>query len=261
MTFLRVCLKSNLQLLFRHALSLIFFFIGNNGSLVTATSPDDLFLKANGAFVSGKYAEAIQDDETLLKHRCYSVPIFYNLANAYFRDGKVGFAILNYERALWLAPRDADIKANLQLARHRAGLFESTPVGWQALPGILRLDTWTWLVFLTFVFLCAAWSIHMFKMDVKWRIRPWMIFFGLLWIVSLVSATVRVFDLNRGVILIPEAALRIAPLDNSPSFFNLPVGSIVHIQKQRDGFFYLRTQDGKMGWVLKKQMQPIVPRT
>ena len=37
----------------------------------------------------------------------------YNLGNACFKAGRLGEAVLWYERALRLAPRDADIRANL----------------------------------------------------------------------------------------------------------------------------------------------------
>lgn len=44
--------------------------------------------------------------------------------NAYFKLGNKGKAILNYERALQLLPRDADVKSNLVYAR---SLIEGNP--------------------------------------------------------------------------------------------------------------------------------------
>ena len=40
----------------------------------------------------------------------------YNLANAYFKVGRYGKAILYYNRALRLAPGDAEIRYNLDVA-------------------------------------------------------------------------------------------------------------------------------------------------
>ena len=37
----------------------------------------------------------------------YSAPALYNRANAYARAGKPGLAVLNYERAKLLEPKDA----------------------------------------------------------------------------------------------------------------------------------------------------------
>src|ERR1700748_1048544 len=50
----------------------------------------------------------------------YSADGLYNLANSYARAGKPGLAVLNYERALLLAPGDADIRANLEYVRSSA---------------------------------------------------------------------------------------------------------------------------------------------
>jgi hypothetical protein len=52
----------------------------------------------------------------------YSAASLYNLANAYARAGKPGFAVLNYERARLLDPTDADIDANLRQVRTAAGI-------------------------------------------------------------------------------------------------------------------------------------------
>lgn len=52
----------------------------------------------------------------------YSAATLYNLANAYARAGKPGFAVLNYERAKLLDPNDPDIEANLNHVREASGL-------------------------------------------------------------------------------------------------------------------------------------------
>jgi len=48
--------------------------------------------------------------------------LLYNLGNAAFRDGETLRAVAWYTAALRLTPRDADLWANLELARNAAGL-------------------------------------------------------------------------------------------------------------------------------------------
>lgn len=43
--------------------------------------------------------------------------LHYNLGNAEFRDGRLGYAMLHWERSLRLGPGDAEARANLALAR------------------------------------------------------------------------------------------------------------------------------------------------
>jgi tetratricopeptide (TPR) repeat protein len=72
---------------------------------------------ANSLYENGRFAEAAQAYEQLVAQGVYDSAVYYNLGNAYFRQGDVGQAIFNYQRAAQLAPRDADIQANLAQAR------------------------------------------------------------------------------------------------------------------------------------------------
>ena len=88
------------------------------GSELTAPSKFDA---ANAAYDRGDFNQAQQLYGELLAGDLASVEILYNAGNAAFRRGFPGQAVLFYRRAWYLAPRDADIKANLQLAQQRAG--------------------------------------------------------------------------------------------------------------------------------------------
>ena len=78
---------------------------------VTKKNADDEYKK-------GHYQQAIKDYEELLK-KGPSVELYYNLGNSYYRTDNITRAVLNYERALLLAPGDADIRFNLQMARSK----------------------------------------------------------------------------------------------------------------------------------------------
>lgn len=88
-------------------------------ALAQAPSPTDLMEEANDQYERGEYAAAAQQYEALIDSGYEDATLYYNLGNAYFRNGDVGRAVLNYLRAEELSPRDADIRANLELARSR----------------------------------------------------------------------------------------------------------------------------------------------
>ena len=77
-----------------------------------------IFFRANNSYREKRYDDAIQDYEKLISAGLRSANIFYNLGNAYLRTGARGKAILYYERALRMCPRDADIRSNLDFARN-----------------------------------------------------------------------------------------------------------------------------------------------
>ena len=88
-------------------------------ALAQAPSPTDLMDEANDQYERGEYSGAAQQYEALIESGYEDATLYYNLGNAYFKDDDLGRAVLNYLRAEELSPRDADIRANLELARAR----------------------------------------------------------------------------------------------------------------------------------------------
>lgn len=86
-------------------------------SRAQAQSDADAMEAANGLYQEGRYPEAIRLYERLVARGVRESVLFYNLGNAYYKQGDLGRAILNYRRAQRLAPRDDDLRTNLALAR------------------------------------------------------------------------------------------------------------------------------------------------
>ena len=91
------------------------------GRTATADGDEDLtaFHAAGLLYEDGYFAEAASSYESLVGLGYEDPTLFYNLANAHYRNGDVGRAVLNYTRAQVLAPFDPDIETNLLLARER----------------------------------------------------------------------------------------------------------------------------------------------
>jgi tetratricopeptide (TPR) repeat protein len=88
------------------------------GAQPSATSsPNMQFQSANASYEAGDYARAIEDYTLVAQAGIAHPDLFYNLGNAYFKQGNLGRAVLWYERARRLAPRDADVRENLTLTR------------------------------------------------------------------------------------------------------------------------------------------------
>jgi tetratricopeptide (TPR) repeat protein len=96
----------------------------------STTADADAVSAANQLYATGHYAEAAKILEQLVTQGVQDSIVFYNLGNAYYQQDDLGRAILNYQRAARLAPRDGDVKANLQLAREQAvDLFPDETTG------------------------------------------------------------------------------------------------------------------------------------
>lgn len=77
-----------------------------------------LFVNANTQYSEGNYAEAISIYQQQILEQP-SAEVYYNLGNAYFKQGELSQAILAYERALRIKPSYKDAQHNLQFAQSR----------------------------------------------------------------------------------------------------------------------------------------------
>lgn len=74
---------------------------------------------AHHSYQEEKYNLSIDYYTQLIESQYENADLFYNLGNAYYKNGELAHAILWYERALRLAPTDEDIKHNLTFVNQK----------------------------------------------------------------------------------------------------------------------------------------------
>ena len=84
-----------------------------------AVTPEQLWDLANTAYIHNDFRTAIDRYRAIEAQGLRSAKLCYNLANALFKQERLGEAILWYRRALRLAPGDEDIRYNLAVAEAR----------------------------------------------------------------------------------------------------------------------------------------------
>ena len=77
-----------------------------------------LFNEAAQNYKNEAYKKAIEQWNTILDNGQHSAALYYNMANAHYKLNQVGPSIYYYEKALALAPNDAQIKTNLVFAQN-----------------------------------------------------------------------------------------------------------------------------------------------
>ncbi|HEY0369628.1 MAG TPA: tetratricopeptide repeat protein, partial [Chthoniobacterales bacterium] len=92
--------------------------------LLARAQDADAWARGNQEFAAGHFREAVEAYQSLANAGQTSAALFYNIANAEYRLGDLGHAILNYERALTLEPHQPEAEANLRLVRDRARALE-----------------------------------------------------------------------------------------------------------------------------------------
>src|SRR5437867_3328477 len=102
----------------RGVVSLLVFLFGVFlGASACAADAIAIFDQANRMYEQGKFAEAAAAYQQVISLGHTSSTIYYNLGNAWFKAGQIGRSIVAYRRAEDLAPRDPNIRFNLNFAR------------------------------------------------------------------------------------------------------------------------------------------------
>jgi len=208
------------------------------------------------AAATGDYRLAAQNYQQLLDQRGFSAPMLFNLGNAWLRLGKPARAILEYERALVLAPRSPAIASNLAAARERAGITAPTVGPWLAAARYLRFDTYIWVGLTALWVLCGAVVLLCVEGSARRFARPLILVAAVTLCVSVDAVALGWSDLYRAVLQEP-ASLHLAPAVSAAVSGALRAGEVVWTQDQYGGFSFVRTADGHAGWVSADAAVPV----
>ena len=222
------------------------------------------FLAAGKAYEAGDWSKAIQIYESLISHAGFSASLCYNLANSYARNGQTGKAVLGYERALRLAPGDADARHNLELLRKEKGLLpEDVSLVHQAV-ALLGLNQWSALA----VVLLAALSMIQFatwRFTLSTRLSYSLTGICLLLLgLSFTGIAIQYQNWQQAVILTPKTYLLISPFAGAASTGVIEEGRLVRVIKRHGNYALITDEngrsgdgDGRSGWIPNTSFEPI----
>jgi len=238
---------------------LMMIFLFGNELCLGAETADEIFLVANRAYKAGKYKDAINGYQRLIGSGYDNGHIYYNLANAWFRMDDLGRAILNYERARLLIPRDADLKFNLFYVRDRlhddlslSGGILDTIFFW--VNSLNRRELFQAFFVLNILF----WSILILRLFYKsdWSYYSLLILM-IFWFISGLSLGVKWYQIktdDRAVILGQETGVLAGPDSRDTLLFRLHAGAVVHYEREEGDWILVRLSDRKRGWVPAKDI-------
>jgi tetratricopeptide (TPR) repeat protein len=223
----------------------------------------DRFDQANRLYVEEQYAPAAAAYEKMIASGQVSPAVYFNMGNAWFKAGQVGKAIAAYRRAEELAPRDADVRANLQFARRQAGVGAPAAPGgiWTRWVARLTLNEWTGLaaVFVALFFLLL--TLRQIRPDWKKSGAGWTTMLGVAcvwWIACLGLALYARYGAESSVVVVPEAVVRRGPLPEAPSAFTAHDGAELLVLDRKDDWLQVADAARHVGWVPKDEVA-VVP--
>jgi tetratricopeptide (TPR) repeat protein len=218
----------------------------------------DEFEMANRFYEKKDYASAIRMYESVLEQGKESAVLYFNLGNAYFKSGELGFAVLNYMKARRLDPGDDDIRHNLEFARRFSQVqmegVQLNPINSFVLsivePYSFNTVAWVWSI--VFVLLIVMLIVRFGMALTGPAVRA-----GMVVVVTLlvVSSSLAVFKyrhdyLTRWAVIVAEdSPVLTGPTEQSDVLLEGAPGLVVEIIEQSGPYYNVLFENKRRGWM------------
>lgn len=222
-------------------------------------SQQQRFEQANLLFSQSKYTEAARTYQQLLDEGHTQKELYFNAGNAWYKAGKNGQAIYNYEKALQLSPNDAAVKHNLAIANQKVnGFVEELPLvffqqWWLQLQHLHKANGWAIGTILFWWLLIGGILLNTYIPGWKNKFLRWGNYaLGALFALYLLMAIDTYLSSNNhqsGIVMNSNIKAKTSPDENSRDAFEVGEGMKVHITDATADFCKIELADGKNGWI------------
>jgi hypothetical protein len=239
---------------------------GPTGPRSSSRDPQERFKSAGESYEAGKYEEAAGDYESLLGEGYEDPRIYYNLGNARFKQGRLGPAILAYERAIALDPSDGDARENLSYAAmlisDKVGSveeeFPATLLGWlerqgdRAVLGLVAASLLAGLVGVRLWFDPSPGMRRALRATLGVLLPLIVVLFG-----AAAVGGARAGRSTYAVVLADSADGRSAPAAGGTVLFTIHEGLKVELREARPGWLQVTLPNGLTGWIEEGKVERI----
>jgi tetratricopeptide (TPR) repeat protein len=233
-----------------------------------ANQADEMMKQANNYYQLKQYDKAISIYQQIIHEGYVGTALYYNLGNAYYRENKIGLAILYYQKALQLSPGDNDVQHNLAIANTKTvDKIETLPPfflfqWWESLLAFFSVNGWTYLAYIFYILFLSAIGFYFFAK--KPKMQRYSFFGGLASVVLLIiSISLLIINLNRqlniknAIVIVPAVTVKLSPDNSSNDAFIIHEGLKVREEDHVDNWVKIQLQDGKEGWLPEDKIATI----
>lgn len=229
---------------------------------------DAMWDRANTLYINGDYNGAVEVYDSIAACGVVSSRLYYNLANAYFKNSKIAPAILNYNLALRLDPSDQDIVYNLAVANsYTKDSIEQVPDfflnrWFGAAAQLAGCNGWAIvslvLLALTFGFIL----VYLLCQKLAYRKTGFSlaIVAAMLFLLTMSFALFQRHTLlhgNEAIVFVSSLPVKSSPENGSKDLFILHEGTKVKVIRKMDSWSEIVIADGNKGWVRDKSIRRI----
>jgi len=228
----------------------------------------EVIKQANQEYSAGYYNQALELYMSIAEQGYTSPELYYNIGNTYFKLNRIPEALLYYERAYKLNPRNENIRFNLELARTRTiDKIEPVPVlfyvrWFRSLISALGADAWGTLSLVLFV--SSLLLVVIFLLTARRWLRILTFYPALIFIFISLAAYMLGYlqhhervSRTEAIVFDPSVTVKSSPSDASIDLFVIHEGTKVKITDQVGEWFEIRIASGSMGWLQAESVEKI----
>lgn len=242
---------------------LIFIFVATAG---LAWTPGDLktFEKANQDYRQGRFQKALEGYQSLAQKFPADGGLFYNLGNTHYRLENLGEAILAYERAKWLEPRDVDTRYNLKYLLDSLEYRMEDKRNWSIQIGEKFLSYFSekeirCTALLIFFLLLSSWAVSLFFRGAPLWGWPRKLLLVLFFIFAALGGAKNIQShfIRSAIVMLKEAPVRYGPSEGDQVAIRLREGLKVYVVERREDWSRVLLVNGESGWMDNRQIAEI----
>ncbi|MEJ0090657.1 MAG: tetratricopeptide repeat protein [Limisphaerales bacterium] len=216
------------------------------------------FSAANKLYARGKFSEAAGSYGKMIQAGAVSPALLFNCGNAEFKSGHLGKAIVAYQQAAQLAPRDAELRANLGFVRNQVQGASRSGSRWQNGMGVLTLNESTMITMVLFWLTLGMFAVRQLRPILASKLQSTTRILIVLTIIFITVLGVQAgnhFSNVTAVVVADGATARSGPFDDAQSVFIARDGSELSMLNRSDGWVQVVDGTGKSGWLPAKQVE------
>jgi len=221
---------------------------------------DELLLKAEKAYYSKNYKEAITNYEKLVNDGYKSYQLYFNLGNSYFRNSELGKAIYYYELARKVNPNDEDVRINLGIASSKTidkidskENFFISAVKTNLLSSFTT-NTWAWFTIVSLIAACLLFFIFVNSTSIPVK-RISFLMSCILLIAFFATYFLGYSALNAkvenkfAIITVKAVKIMNEPTPTAKSKFSLHEGTKIRVVENNGTWLLIKLDNGNEGWL------------
>jgi tetratricopeptide (TPR) repeat protein len=209
------------------------------------------------AYDMGDFAKSADYYRQNLNMNSPDPAILYNLANCLYQQGEPAKALVLYERALLLSPRDSDIKENLNLVCRKlmlpeTGKLENPKDLIVNIRDMLRPDEW---MLIGAVLWASAGIVLAFrrKFISRGSLAAVLSVIGVFCILTAIASISQLnssYSPKTAFVVMKNIQVYLLPSENSKQAdFRISCGEKIRIEEERESWLRVRTENGSEGWI------------